>query len=65
MEAGAANRWRGRPRGRGVRLRDGRSRVARNGARAKIPKRYEHCDFESYVTDLTDGRPGQRSTRIR
>src|ERR1700687_1239814 len=24
--------------------------------RAKIPKRYEHCDFESYVTDLTDGK---------
>src|SRR3979490_1773592 len=23
--------------------------------RARIPKRYEHCDFESYVTDLTDG----------
>ena len=24
--------------------------------RARIPKRYEQCDFESYVTDLTDGR---------
>jgi DNA replication protein DnaC len=24
--------------------------------RARIPKRYEHCDFESYVTDLTDGK---------
>jgi DNA replication protein DnaC len=24
--------------------------------RAKIPKRYEHCDFESYVADLTDGK---------
>jgi DNA replication protein DnaC len=24
--------------------------------RAKIPKRYEHCDFESYATDLADGR---------
>src|ERR1700737_925824 len=24
--------------------------------RAKIPKRYEHCDFESYVTDLADGK---------
>ena len=24
--------------------------------RAHIPKRYEHCDFESYVTDLTDGK---------
>src|SRR5262249_15210075 len=21
-----------------------------------IPKRYEHCDFESYVTDLADGK---------
>src|SRR5260370_2443728 len=24
--------------------------------RARIPKRYEHCDFESYVTDLTDAK---------
>jgi DNA replication protein DnaC len=24
--------------------------------RAQIPKRYEHCDFESYVTDLADGK---------
>jgi len=24
--------------------------------RARVPKRYEHCDFESYVTDLTDGK---------
>src|SRR3989475_6556953 len=24
--------------------------------RAHIPKRYEHCDFESYVTDLTDAK---------
>ncbi len=24
--------------------------------RARIPRRYEHCDFESYVTDLTDGK---------
>src|SRR5271169_7197973 len=24
--------------------------------RARIPKRYEHCDFESYVTDLDDGK---------
>ena len=24
--------------------------------RARIPKRYQHCDFESYVTDLTDGK---------
>ena len=24
--------------------------------RARVPKRYEHCDFESYVTDLADGR---------
>ena len=23
--------------------------------RARIPKRYEHCDFESYSTDLADG----------
>jgi DNA replication protein DnaC len=24
--------------------------------RARIPKRYEHCDFESYVVDLADGQ---------
>jgi DNA replication protein DnaC len=24
--------------------------------RAHIPKRYEHCDFESYATDLADGK---------
>ncbi|HXE32480.1 MAG TPA: ATP-binding protein [Verrucomicrobiae bacterium] len=24
--------------------------------RAHIPKRYEHCDFESYSTDLADGK---------
>jgi DNA replication protein DnaC len=31
-------------------------RAERGVERARIPKRYEHCDFESYVTDLTDGR---------
>ena len=29
-------------------------RAARVLERARIPKRYEHCDFESYVTDLAD-----------
>jgi DNA replication protein DnaC len=24
--------------------------------RARIPKRYQHCDFESYSTDLADGK---------
>ena len=24
--------------------------------RARVPKRYEHCDFESFATDLADGR---------
>src|SRR5438046_1273242 len=24
--------------------------------RARVPKRYEHCDFESYVTELADGK---------
>src|SRR6202166_3844487 len=24
--------------------------------RARVPKRYEHCDFESYATDLADGK---------
>ena len=31
-------------------------RATRVMERARIPKRYEHCDFESYVTDLADGR---------
>src|ERR1700737_1199042 len=31
-------------------------RATRGMERARIPKRYEHCDFESYVTDLTDGK---------
>lgn len=32
------------------------NRAARIVERAQIPKRYEHCDFESYVTDLADGK---------
>jgi DNA replication protein DnaC len=31
-------------------------RASRVVERAHIPKRYEHCDFESYVTDLADGK---------
>jgi DNA replication protein DnaC len=31
-------------------------RAARVVERARIPRRYEHCDFESYVTDLADGK---------
>jgi DNA replication protein DnaC len=31
-------------------------RAALVTTRARIPKRYEHCDFESYVPDLTDGK---------
>jgi DNA replication protein DnaC len=31
-------------------------RASRVMDRARIPKRYEHCDFESYVTDLADGK---------
>src|ERR1700738_2381007 len=31
-------------------------RAARVMERARIPKRYEHCDFESYVANLTDGK---------
>jgi DNA replication protein DnaC len=31
-------------------------RAVRVMQRARIPKRYEHCDFESYVTDLADGK---------
>lgn len=36
--------------------------------RARIPKRYEHCDFESYETDLADGKsytPQQASSMQR
>ena len=31
-------------------------RATRVMERARIPKRYEHCDFESYETDLADGK---------
>jgi len=31
-------------------------RAGRVLERARIPKRYENCDFESYVTDLADGK---------
>ncbi len=31
-------------------------RAGRVMERARIPKRYEHCDFESFVTDLVDGK---------
>jgi DNA replication protein DnaC len=31
-------------------------RAARVMERARIPKRYEHCDFESYIPDLADGK---------
>ena len=31
-------------------------RAGRVMERARVPKRYEHCDFESFVTDLTDGK---------
>jgi DNA replication protein DnaC len=30
-------------------------RAAQHMERARIPRRYEHCDFESFVTDLADG----------
>jgi DNA replication protein DnaC len=31
-------------------------RAGRVMERARVPKRYEHCDFESFVPDLTDGK---------
>ncbi|HYA98047.1 MAG TPA: ATP-binding protein [Methylomirabilota bacterium] len=31
-------------------------RAVLHSQRARIPKRYAHCDFESFVTDLADGR---------
>jgi len=31
-------------------------RASRVMDRARVPKRYEHCDFESYATDLADGK---------
>ena len=39
-------------------------RAGRVMERARIPKRYEHCDFESYVTDLDTARgPPNMQTR--
>jgi len=34
----------------------GGDRTARTLARARIPRRYEHCDFENFDTDLYDTR---------
>ena len=31
-------------------------RATRSLARARIPRRYEHCDFESFATDFWEGR---------
>jgi DNA replication protein DnaC len=31
------------------------SRASRSLARARIPRRYEHCDFENFETDLWEG----------
>jgi len=36
----------------------GRDRVARALARSRIPTRYEHCDFDSFDTDLYDCNHG-------
>jgi DNA replication protein DnaC len=33
-----------------------KERAGRSMDRARIPKRYEHCDFESYVVELADDR---------
>ena len=33
----------------------GNSRASRSLARARIPRRYEHCDFENFETDLWEG----------
>ena len=42
--------------GRALRLHRQRSRP-RSLARARIPRRYEHCDFENFDTDLWEGGP--------
>ncbi len=41
---------------RGLRDCGMEDRATRTMERVRIPKRYEHCDFEAYVTDLTDGK---------
>ena len=54
LEVGAAERWRGNV---AVACECGmEERAGKLMERARIPKRYEHCDFESYVTDLADGK---------
>ena len=35
----------------------GGDRASRALARARIPRRYEHCDFENFDTDLWEGSP--------
>src|ERR1700730_18828357 len=44
----------------------GSDRAARTMARARIPRRYEHCDFDNFDTDLYEGsgkfEPGKGAT---
>ena len=35
----------------------GADRAERTTARARIPRRYEHCDFDNFDTDLYEGSP--------
>ena len=39
----------------------GMDRTSRALARARIPKRYEHCDFENFDTDLWETEPEARA----
>ncbi len=36
----------------------GQDRAAQTLVRARIPRRYEHCDFDNFDTDLWDGQEG-------
>ncbi len=39
----------------------GGDRTTRAITRARVPKRYEHCDFENFDIDLWEGRPNSQS----
>ena len=39
----------------------GGDRLERSLARARVPKRYEHCDFENFDIDLWEGRPNSQA----
>ena len=47
--------------GRPVAIAPAGDRFTRALTRARVPKRYEHCDFENFDIDLWEGRPNSQA----